>query len=70
MARFSADIKERFFGSVRSTWSTVQQLTSFRPVVLPSDAAEMESGVRESALISSSGSLLIIDCWTCTVDLY
>ena len=54
MARFSADIKERFFGSVRSTWCTVQQLTSFRPTVLPSDAAEMESGVRKSALINSS----------------
>jgi hypothetical protein len=30
MARLSADIKERFFGSVRSTWSTVQNFTSFR----------------------------------------
>jgi len=29
MARLSADLKERFFGSVRSTWSTVQSL-SFR----------------------------------------
>ena len=30
MARFSADIKERFFGSVKSFSSTVQNLTSFR----------------------------------------
>ena len=45
MARFSADIKERFFGSVRSTWSTVKNLTSFRPAVLPFDEAEMESAV-------------------------
>ncbi|XP_032795299.2 phospholipase DDHD2 isoform X2 [Daphnia magna] len=35
MARFSADIKERFFESFRSTWSTVQNLTTFRSSMPP-----------------------------------
>lgn len=47
MARFSADIKERFFGSVRSTWSTVQNLTSFRSSLPSSDETELERSVKK-----------------------
>ncbi|XP_057364485.1 phospholipase DDHD2-like isoform X2 [Daphnia carinata] len=41
MARFSADIKEKFFESFRSTWSTVQNLTTFR--------SSMPSGYEEES---------------------
>ena len=50
MARFSADFKERFFGSVRSTWSTVQNFTSFRSSAVP----QTEDGVAEAMVIPSS----------------
>nr|CAH0098150.1 unnamed protein product [Daphnia galeata] len=43
MARLSADIKERFFGSVRSTWSTVQNYTPFRSSMPPSDDLDIQS---------------------------
>jgi len=42
MARLGADLKERFFGSVRSTWSTMQSLSFMTPSANddPLDATE------------------------------
>ncbi|KAI9562004.1 hypothetical protein GHT06_012969 [Daphnia sinensis] len=53
MARFSADIKERFFESFRSTWSTVQNLTTFRSS-MPSGYEEEPQCTQEDLDTSNS----------------
>lgn len=72
MARLSADIKEKFFDSVRSTWTTVQNFTPFRSSLSSIDDIEMERVVKitrttNSSFFSSLYCVLLVHLKECTI---
>ena len=66
MARLSADIKEKFFDSVRSTWTTVQNFTPFRSSLSSIDDIEMERVVKITRTTNSSFFFQFILCFVGT----